>query len=334
MANIYGIDISEHNGLLDWAKIKASGIKFAIIRSGYGTSHKDTQFVNNVKGAISNGIPFGVYHFSYALNVEGVKNEAKYVLSLLAPYKEKVSLPVFFDFEYDTIDYAKKNGITLGKQAFNDHTIAFCEAVKAAGYTPGTYYNLDYKNRFVDAARLSGYVQWYAQYASKATWTGYDIWQYSSSHTISGINSRFDINVADESILNLTVGWKKDKKGWRYRRADGSYPASEWAFLSDSTAPGGTWYRFDENGYAITNTTITIDGIEYTFDSNGHIVGKEGAEVYIDVEEGAWYSEAVEYVTENGLMQGVGDEKFEPERAVTRAELAQAMANLHKIFAE
>lgn len=205
MANVYGIDVSEHNGALNWAKIKAAGIKFAIIRTGYGKGYTDKQFVNNVKGCIANGIPFGAYHFSYALNAAGAKKEAEFMLSLLKPYKDKITLPIFFDFEYDTIRYAKDNGVTLGKQAFNDHTVAFLEAVKAAGYTPGVYYNLDYKNRFVDASRLGGYVQWYAQYNNTASWTGYDLWQYSSSYTISGLSGRFDINVAPETFLKGKV---------------------------------------------------------------------------------------------------------------------------------
>lgn len=207
MANIYGIDVSEHNGTLNWAKIKASGVKFAIIRTGYGKSYTDKQFHANMKGALAQGIPVGVYHFSYALNAAGAKNEAAFVVELLAPYKDQITLPVFFDFEYDTVDYAAKNGVTLGKQAFNDHAVEFLEAVKAAGYTPGIYYNLDYKKRFVDDSRLGGYVQWYAQYASKAAWTGYDLWQYSSSHKISGHSCNFDINVADESVIS---GVKED----------------------------------------------------------------------------------------------------------------------------
>lgn len=201
MANIYGIDVSEHNGTLDWAKIKASGISFAIIRTGYGVRYKDPQFETNIRGALAQGIPVGIYHFSYALSAAGATREADYVISLLEPWKGKITLPVFFDFEYDTIRYGEDNGVTLGKQAFNDHAVAFLEKVKAAGYIPGIYYNLDYKNRFVDATRLGDYVQWYAQYNTTASWTGYDLWQYSSSHTISGISGRFDINVADESFL-------------------------------------------------------------------------------------------------------------------------------------
>lgn len=210
MSNIYGIDVSEHNGTLNWAKIKASGIKFAIIRTGYGKKYTDTQFKANMDGAIAQGIPVGVYHFSYALNASGAKTEAEYVLSLLKPYKDKITLPVFFDFEYDTISYAKKQGVTLGRQAFNDHAVAFLEVVKEAGYKPGIYYNLDYKNRFVDMSRLAGYVQWYAQYNNTASWTGYDIWQYSSSYKIAGHNCKFDINIADNGVIGAVAPAVKD----------------------------------------------------------------------------------------------------------------------------
>lgn len=268
MGNIYGIDVSEHNGKLDWAKIKASGISFAIIRSGYGKSYTDPTFHANMQGAIAQGLPIGIYHFTYALNVEGVKKEAAFVLSLLEPYRDKITLPVFFDFEYDTINYAAKQGVTLGRQAFNDHTVAFCEAVKAAGYIPGVYYNLDYKNRFVDASRLGGYVQWYAQYNPTASWTGYDIWQYSSSHKISGHSCRFDINVAPDTFLSGKApgieGWVKDEKGWWYRRADGTWPAGVWEEI------GGKLWRFDESGYLLTNTSLVEGKALYTFDENGY----------------------------------------------------------------
>jgi GH25 family lysozyme M1 (1,4-beta-N-acetylmuramidase) len=199
---VIGIDVSEHNGALDWAKIKAAGIQFAIIRTGYGTSHQDNYFKANMEGALKQGIPVGIYHFSYALSEAGAKNEAAFVIKLLEAYKDKITLPVFFDFEYDTVAYAKKQGVTLGKTAFNAHAAAFLETVKAAGYRPGVYYNLDYRNNMVDTSKLGSYVQWYAQYSSKASFTGYDLWQYSSSYQISGISGKFDVNTAPASFLS------------------------------------------------------------------------------------------------------------------------------------
>lgn len=268
MSSIIGIDVSEHNGALDWAKIKAAGIRFAIIRTGYGTSHTDNYWKANITGATAQGIPVGVYHFSYALNVAGAKNEAAFVLSLLEPYKSKITLPVFFDFEYDTVRYAKKQGVTLGKQAFNDHTVAFLEAVKAGGYTPGVYYNLDYKNNYVDASRLGSYVQWYAQYSSKASWTGYDIWQYFSSYTISGVSGRFDVNLlADEGLLGstkkYTIGWHKDDTGWWYADTETSYYKGRWAKINEK------WYQFSEEGYMMANTWTTANNEYYYLGEDG-----------------------------------------------------------------
>ena len=269
--SIIGIDVSEHNGTLDWAKIKAAGIGFAIIRSGYGTSHVDNQFKANMAGAIAQGIPIGIYHFSYALSTAGAQNEAKYVLGLLEPYRDKITLPVFFDFEYDTISYAKKQGVTLGKTAFNAHTVAFCESIKAAGYKPGTYYNLDYLSLYVDKSQVGGYVQWYAQYASKASITDYDIWQYSSNYRISGINANFDVNILKTTSLleggyTGKTGWQKNDTGWWYVHEDGSYTKDGWEQID------GKWYLFDGEGYMMDNQWSVSGG-------NAYYVGADGAMV-------------------------------------------------------
>ena len=270
MAKIIGIDVSEHNGALDWAKIKAAGIGFAIIRTGYGVSHTDNYFKRNMEGALAQGIPVGIYHFSYALNAAGAKAEAEYVLKLIQPYKDKLTLPVFYDFEYDTVSYAKKQGVTLGKEAFNAHTVAFCETIKAAGYTPGTYYNLDYLRRYVDINRVGGYVQWYAQYASTASAAGWAIWQYSSSYTIPGCSGRFDVNVlGDASLLTgttgkYTVGWHKDSKGWWYANSTTTYYKEQWAKIKDK------WYYFDKEGYMAENTwKVEAGGDTYYLGADG-----------------------------------------------------------------
>lgn len=264
-----GIDVSEHNGVLDWAAIKKAGIKFAVIRDGYGTSHVDNQFHANMAGAIAQGLMIGVYHFSYALDAAGAKKEAAFCLKLLEPYKDKIVLPVYFDFEYDTVDYAKKCGVMLGKSAFNAHTVAFCEAVKSAGYAPGVYYNKDYYNRMVDLNSVGGYSQWYAQYASAPSVTSYDLWQYSSSYTIPGCSGRFDINVMAHSgsitsSRKYTVGWHKDDRGWWYADTANSYYKSRWAKIN------GKWYSFDEEGYMLSNTwQVEAGGDTYYLGADG-----------------------------------------------------------------
>ena len=266
MGRVKGIDISVWNGVLDWSKVKAAGIKFVIIRAGYGKT-VDECFSANAKGAIAAGIPIGVYWFSYALNAAGAKQEAQKCIQTIKGLK--ITLPVFFDFEYDTVAYAKKQGVTLGKQAFNDHSVAFCETVKAAGYKAGVYYNLDYYQRMVDKSRLKDYVQWYAQYNSTADISGYDFWQYSSSGTISGISGRFDMNTADESIINgstTKAGWVKDSKGKWYRNADGTWPASVWKKIS------GKWYYFGSDGYCVVSQWQWYKGNLYYLGADGVMV--------------------------------------------------------------
>lgn len=264
-----GIDVSVWNGRLDWAALKKAGVAFAIIRTGYGTSHTDSEFARNMDGAIANGIPVGVYHFSYALDAAGAKREAEYVAKLLEPYKDKITLPVFFDFEYDTVDYAKKQGVTLGKTAFNTHTVAFCEAIRAAGYIPGVYYNLDYYRRFVDDTALAGYIHWYAQYASSASIDGWDLWQFTSTGKLSGVSGTFDVNVlANEDLLTGgkytgPTGWQKNDTGWWYVHEDGSYTTDDWEQID------GKWYHFDKEGYMQSNRWIIGAKTSYYLGNNG-----------------------------------------------------------------
>lgn len=269
---VLGIDVSEHNGTVNWTAVKQAGVEFAIIRTGYGKSYEDPQFKRNITQAIAQGIHVGVYHFSYALDVAGVKREAEFVLSLLKDYK--IDLPVFFDFEYDTIRYAKENGVTLGRQAFLEHTRAFCDAIEAAGYRAGTYYNYSYYKQYYDPGILAPYVQWYAQYNATADITGWDIWQYSSKGTLTGCTGHFDMNeMTRETFNKLTnfkmAGWQKDSNGWWYRYQDGSYPKAALVGIE------GAWYYFDDDGYLVQNASWSYNGVLYTADGDGRVTFEE-----------------------------------------------------------
>lgn len=184
-----GIDVSYHQGTIDWNKVKNTGIEFAIIRIGYGMydDQKDKQFENNYKNARANGIPVGVYHYSYATSVEEAKKEANLVVSWLNG--RDLDYPVYFDIE-------NSSQAKLGKSTLNAMCRAFCEIIEKAGYWAGIYSNKDWATNKISGAELGkDYTYWIAQYNSTCTYTGpYAIWQYSSSGRVNGISGNVDMN--------------------------------------------------------------------------------------------------------------------------------------------
>lgn len=186
-----GIDVSKWQGDIDWKKVRSAGVHFAMIRAGYGKNNLDEKFHRNAKGAIEAGIQIGLYWFSYALNVEMARKEAQYVVELAKKYK--ITWPIAYDLEYDSVSYAAKNGVTITRSLATQMAIAFCEEVKRLGYIPMVYTNLDYLNRYFDRSKLH-YDLWYAQYASTASVADKEIWQYSSSGSVPGIAGKVDMN--------------------------------------------------------------------------------------------------------------------------------------------
>lgn len=190
-----GIDVSKHQGKIDWAKVKASGIKSAIIRAGYGRTTKDSYFEKNVQGCIENNIPFGVYWFIYGINeAEAIANADK-CHAVINQYRDKITMKVWCDFEYDTDANAKKRGVVFDKSKRTSMVKAFCERLKALGYEVGVYANPDYlKSKFGD---LSEYPLWLAYYNAKeedAMKYNPVMWQYSSKGAVSGISGNVDMN--------------------------------------------------------------------------------------------------------------------------------------------
>ena len=194
-----GIDVSYHQGIIDWGKVKNAGIEFAIIRIGYGMydNQKDAQFENNYKNARAAGIPVGVYHYSYATSIEDAEREANLVVKWLN--NRDLDLPVYFDIE----DKSQQN---LGKETLNSMCETFCNIIEAAGYWAGIYSNKYWATSIIDGPTLGKrYTYWVAQYNSKCTYTGpYAMWQYSSSGSVNGISGRVDMN-----YLYAELGGKK-----------------------------------------------------------------------------------------------------------------------------
>lgn len=191
--SIKGIDVSVHQGNIDWKKVKQSGIQFAIIRSGYGDvlscpSQADKRFHTNMKQAISNGIPVGVYHFSYAGTEAEARREAEGVLSLIRDYS--LTYPVYFDYEYDSDRLTGK----LSKTQLTNVAIAFMERIQKAGYQAGVYTNMDFVRNRYDMSRLQKYELWLAHYGTDQPGVECGLHQTSESGTVSGISGKVDLD--------------------------------------------------------------------------------------------------------------------------------------------
>lgn len=195
----YGIDVSKWQGRIDWEKVKADGIEFAMIRAGYGKNNIDEQFERNVKECNRLGIPCGVYWFSYAYTADMAKREAKQCIAAIKPYR--VEYPVCFDFEYDSVSYAKKQGVTITKALATALVEAFCNEIEKAGYYAMNYTNRDYLKKYFDMSILKKYDLWLALWPSskkpdvdRSGECG--LWQYTDKGRVNGINGNVDMNVA------------------------------------------------------------------------------------------------------------------------------------------
>ena len=188
-----GIDVSTHQGYIDWDKVKGK-VDFAIIRAGYGNNHVDTQLANNIKGCEKNGIPFGFYWFSYAETIEEARKEAKYLLKAIEGHTPLY--PLFFDFEYDSMNYAKRQGTIITKEYLRQMAIAFCEELENAGYYAGIYANKDYATNMYGDGIFNTYDLWYAQWGVSKPSRSVHLWQDSDSGYIPGIIGKVDTNKA------------------------------------------------------------------------------------------------------------------------------------------
>lgn len=188
-----GIDISYYQGDIDFNLLKKNGVEFVIIREGYRNT-VDPKFFGYVNQAIAAKLPIlGVYHFSYALNAAEAKEEAKFCISNMKKAGLGKDVMVFYDFEYDTVTKAAQKGVTLGVSECNNHTIAFCEEVKALGFVPGVYTNLDYYKNWYSKDTLKKYKIWLADYSGGPDFDCL-VQQYSSTGKVPGINGNVDLD--------------------------------------------------------------------------------------------------------------------------------------------
>lgn len=196
--SIKGIDISKYQHEVDWERVAEDGVKYAIIRLGYrgydqGGLVKDDLFDVNVQGALQNNIPVGVYFVTQAISVEEAIEEAEFVLELMRPYN--ITWPVVLDIEEAASEMARTANVT--QEDRTDFTIAFCETIKEAGYTPMLYCNIRWFVEELDLTRLTEYDKWFAQYFNRPFFPyEFQMWQYTSSGRVDGITGNVDLNIS------------------------------------------------------------------------------------------------------------------------------------------
>jgi len=257
---VKGIDVSKHQGKIDWQAVKASGIGFAILRVGFthyeGGLTLDERFEENAKGAAAAGIPIGVYAYGYDLTPEAARISAARVLAEIAPYR--LEYPVWYDQEYEPKLLALSN---VQRTAI---CTAFMDAVQQAGYYTGLYASRDWLERMVDGRQLVSYDKWVAAYrfdlaepgAEQSGYLGtHGIWQYTvigqqglkgrdywTAGRVPGVAGNCDLNVAyrDYPAIIRSAGLNRlEPKGppaAEQPEESGGDPAPELAALREKAA--------------------------------------------------------------------------------------------------
>lgn len=193
----FGIDVSSHQGDIDWQAVKDDGVEFAFIRAvyrGYGTGKLvvDEKCIENIQGAQAVGIDVGVYVFSQAINQAEVLEEAGTVLDLLQGYD--LQLPIVYDVEKVSDSEARTNALTVEDRT--SLTKSFLNAVKDGGYEPMFYHNTEMGAMLLDLTQLTEYPKWFAGYNKEFYWPyEYNIWQYSEKGSVNGIKGNVDLDI-------------------------------------------------------------------------------------------------------------------------------------------
>ena len=288
-----GVDVSEWQGKINWAKVKTAGVDFAILRCGYASTYPDKQWHNNVQGCLSSGMPFGVYLYSRATSPEEASKEADFVISQLKSeglMGADLALPVYFDMEDSKM--VGKNYAAIAQ--------AFFDKLTAAGYPVGTYANLSWWNTRLTSPVFNKYSKWVAAYNASIGLTyapmsnfseGNGVWQFSDYGSIPGISGRVDLNYTYMAPVNCDH-WIKSESKWWYRYVDGSYPANCWAQID------GQWYHFDASGWMQTGW-LWVNGAWYYLGPSGAMQTgwlNDGAWYYLDPEAGGAMATGVKTV--------------------------------------
>lgn len=263
MTKLLGIDVSEHNGKINWDAMKRNGIKFAVIRSSYGHFVEDQQFRRNVNECDRVGMPYGLYHYSYVATQEQMKAEASGFIRLCKSCKP--SYPCFIDME-DSDGWKKQMGVS---DEMNIKVCYYtCSELEANGFYAGIYANLDWWVNHLNSTSLDRFDKWVAQWASVNTYTKpYQMWQFTSDGHVDGHEGRLDMDYSyvdyPKLIISLGLnGHHKDDGSHNGNSGSGSTQRPKYS-VGDKIAfkglwtqsNGGNWYPVDR--LAVKSGVIT-----------------------------------------------------------------------------
>lgn len=193
---LLGVDVSSHQGEIDWEQVRDAGMEFAIIRLGYrgytsGGVYADDYALANLEGAKAAGLKVGAYFYSQALDEGEARREAQFCLDLLAG--KDLDLPLVYDWEFAGEDTRSANMTSDGLMAC---TRAFCRTVEEAGYNSMIYFNPHLAENLFRLEELQEYPFWLAMYTDEMTWPWeVEMWQYTASGSVPGIEGDTDINL-------------------------------------------------------------------------------------------------------------------------------------------
>lgn len=253
-----GITVSKYQnraGVIDWERVKADGVSFAMVRLGYHND-LDPYFDENMRNAQAHGLKTGVFFYTQAMDTATAVDEANFVLEIIKDYP--VSYPVAYDVESQYL-------LDMGKtrQEITDQVNAFCQVVAAAGYRPIVYGNNEWLTRNMDTSQIP-YDIWYSRYETSVNeYPNRTLWQYTDSGLVDGITGEVCIDIAfvDYGQVIPASGWRYIGGKWYYYQDYNKQTG--WLLLGD------LWYYLNPDGSMAAGVTQDIDGTSYTFGNDG-----------------------------------------------------------------
>ena len=193
-----GVDVSQHQGAIDWTAVRRSGIEFAMIRLGYrgygsGKLVEDEYAKQNLQKAKEAGLKIGAYFFSQALDIKETDEEIQFLLNILAEAGVELDMPIILDWEIPASDARTKN---MDARTLTDIQLHFCGQMKKMGFTPMIYFNWHQSENLYYLSELEDYPFWLALYQDRMTYPWkVEMWQWTESGKVPGIEGNVDINV-------------------------------------------------------------------------------------------------------------------------------------------